>query len=174
MVDSLKHLQYAPAELDAMTDRRLLLAYSHRLYQSYCDELTPWMVNATAENLKHCRQVLNEVRRAAEAGDEILPWGTLYLQQVVMLQNSELIIRRRFDALRIVESVRVYAGENDGRLPNSLMELSAYPIRQIDAVTGEKFDFRLRDGAAELRLPQEYPGEDSEVHLYRITVAAKK
>lgn len=52
------------------------------------------------------------------------------------------------DMLRIVEAIRDYAAKNNGRLPQSLEEITAVPIPSFDPFSGKPYEYTLRDGAA--------------------------
>jgi len=50
------------------------------------------------------------------------------------------------DVLRIVEAIRLYAAENDGRLPDSLDAIKSVPIPPIDPFTGKPYAYRIENG----------------------------
>ena len=50
------------------------------------------------------------------------------------------------DVLRIVEAVRLYAAENDGRLPETLDAIESVPIPPVDPFTGKPYTYRIENG----------------------------
>lgn len=59
---------------------------------------------------------------------------------------------RRFEALRIVEALRIHAAAHDGKLPAKLEDVVAVPI-PLDPVTGKPFQYQLEGEKATLRGP---------------------
>ena len=56
--------------------------------------------------------------------------------------------RANVDVLRIVEAVRLYAAENDGRLPDTLDAIESVPIPSVDPFTGKPYVYRIENGRA--------------------------
>jgi hypothetical protein len=52
------------------------------------------------------------------------------------------------DILRIVEAIRLYAAQHDGKLPEKLEDIVAVPIPPVDPYTGKPYDYKIIDGAA--------------------------
>ncbi|MCL2304430.1 MAG: hypothetical protein FWC43_03710 [Planctomycetaceae bacterium] len=52
------------------------------------------------------------------------------------------------DVLRIVEAIRYYAAENDGKLPPTLDAIQSVPIPQTDPFTGKPYVYRIENGRA--------------------------
>ena len=52
------------------------------------------------------------------------------------------------DVLRIVEAIRLYAAENDGKLPETLDAILSVPIPPVDPFTGKPYTYRIENGRA--------------------------
>jgi hypothetical protein len=79
-------------------------------------------------------------------------------------------LRRRIDALRIVEALRAYAPRHDGKLPGELEKIEGFGI-PVDVMTGKPFEYRLTAEGAELSGPgAEIDGRVSPPVQYRVTV----
>ena len=71
------------------------------------------------------------------------------------------------DALRIVEAIRCYAAENDGKLPSKLDDIVSLPIPPCDPLTGGPYDYKIKDGAAVIETDLGY-------NLLRFVVRVRK
>ncbi|MHC4398584.1 MAG: hypothetical protein ACYTG0_02780 [Planctomycetota bacterium] len=72
----------------------------------------------------------------------------------LLMASSEICadawgIRRRIDALRIVEALRDYAARHDGQLPDSLGDVRETPI-PVDVFTRQPFEYRRQGDTAYL------------------------
>ncbi len=74
-------------------------------------------------------------------------------------------------ALRVIESLRMYAAEHGGGLPKKLDEITAVPVPPNPA-TGKPFVYRLDGPTAVLELPPS-DGLYSGNRRYEIQIAAK-
>ena len=80
---------------------------------------------------------------------------------------------RHVAMLRCVEAVRMYAAENDGRLPGSLGDIEVVPI-PLDPVTGEEFIYELNGEVAVFEAPVS-PAERAEDRLrYELVIGKVK
>ncbi len=59
---------------------------------------------------------------------------------------------RRFEVLRVIEALRIYAAAHEGNLPKKLEDVTEVPI-PIDPVTGKAFEYRREGDVATLRGP---------------------
>ncbi|MCL2710255.1 MAG: hypothetical protein FWE95_05185 [Planctomycetaceae bacterium] len=62
--------------------------------------------------------------------------------------NADARHEMNADALRIVEAIRLYAAENDGKLPAKLDDIVSVPIPNVDPFTGKPYDYKIQDDAA--------------------------
>jgi hypothetical protein len=80
-----------------------------------------------------------------EKSEHLFPWAPAFLK----LRQREAQLDQRFALLRCVEALRMYAAENDGKLPAKLSDVKL-PL-PIDPVTGKPFPYQLDGGTATLR-----------------------
>jgi hypothetical protein len=72
-----------------------------------------------------------------------------FLPQAYKVRQAQARIQQRIGLLRCVEALRLYAAENNGRLPARLEEVQV-PV-PIDPVTGRAFVYQLEGTTAVLR-----------------------
>ena len=85
-------------------------------------------------------------------------------------QDAQVGLEQRLAHLRCIEAVRMYAAENDGKLPARLEDIKL-PL-PVDPVTGQPFQYRLDAGIAHLRGTL-IPGLEKNPHYdvrYEITI----
>ena len=81
--------------------------------------------------------------------------------------TAETRNRVNTDAMRIVEAIRCYAAENDGKLPSKLDDIVSLPIPPCDPFTGKPYDYKIKDGAAVIETNAGY-------NLLRFVVRVRK
>ena len=59
-------------------------------------------------------------------------------------------MERDFTSLRIIEALRLYAYNHEGKLPESLDDIKEVPIPQSNPLTGKPFSYRLEGDTAVL------------------------
>jgi hypothetical protein len=126
-------------------------------------KLPAWQIGPLTEKIKP-----TEKKTVWEKGifEEFVP-------AIIKVRWAQTRLEQRFALLRHVEALRLYAAEHEGRLPQTLAEISV-PLPD-DPVTGKPFQYKLDGPTAHLRgTPpkgqEKNPGFN--VH-YEITVAAK-
>jgi hypothetical protein len=99
------------------------------------------------------------------------------LQMVNLLQPAvakslaaETRLERRIAALRVVEAIRLHAAAHQGRLPESLSQLTEVPVPD-DPATGREFEYRLENDRAVVSSPA--AGIEGSPPHYRITIRAE-
>ena len=65
---------------------------------------------------------------------------------------AETRLNRRIEALRVIESIRFHASTHEGKLPESLSELTELPISD-DPATCKPFEYHLKNETARLSGP---------------------
>lgn len=73
----------------------------------------------------------------------------LLLPAVSRVSLATARVERQLTALRCVEAIRLHAAGHDGRLPDSLAEITEVPV-PLDPVTGKPFEYRVEGDRAEL------------------------
>jgi hypothetical protein len=82
--------------------------------------------------------------------------------------QAETRLDRRVAALRVVEAIRIHAAANDGKLPDTLDEVTIVPV-PIDPATSTPFEYIREGEAARLTCPLLNNTPRSNVD-YRITI----
>ena len=147
----LKALGKTAEEIEAMPAGQVVLIYQLQQYEQIRDEIFKWFnvpYWQAHERLKKADQQVSEMARQgvrANLFSHLLPaLGRAYFLSVS--------IDRYVAMLRCVEAVRMFAAENDGRLPDSLADITVVPI-PLDPVTGEGFVYELVGDVAVLEAP---------------------
>jgi hypothetical protein len=110
-----------------------------------------------------------KARRGIQA-ERILMGVASYVPQIWGIMGSQVRSERRMAALRIVESIRMYAATHDGKLPSRLDDLHEAPA-PLDPVTGKSFQYRMADGKAVL---EGIPPASGDALRYELTLAPIK
>ncbi len=100
--------------------------------------------------------------------------GISFLPALATILRSKAHLDRKLATLRIVEAIRLYAANHDGKPPASLADIKEVPI-PIDPITGKGFEYKLVDGKARLYGPPP-PGEEARPHntvYYELTIKRK-
>ncbi len=72
---------------------------------------------------------------------------------------AQVFIDQKLAALQTIEAIRMYAGEHDRRLPESLDALATLAPAPDDPVTGRAFAYHLEGNRASLETAATIPGE---------------
>jgi len=101
-------------------------------------------------------------------------FGGFFVETPLNLYLAWYGSQRRVDALRAVEAIRHYAATHDGKLPESLDQITETPVPG-DVLTGKPFSFERAGEAAILSAPG-VPVERGQLAAvrYRITLQEAK
>jgi hypothetical protein len=139
----LKEQGKSDAELEAMGAKKVLAAY-------YVDSFETWMDEATKAAMlpqRELHQVRGDWTKEMSASPDFRMNPLLMLIPALGQGNARMARADRSVALlRVVEALRMYAAEHEGRWPAKLEEC-AVPIPE-DPLTGKDFDYKLADGKA--------------------------
>jgi hypothetical protein len=115
-------------------------------------------------------------RRLREANDRLIrdgylrpglwqkdPLGItgLLLPAVSSVNQASIRLARNLAALQTLEAIRMHMAASDGKLPNSLAEITIVPVPKNPA-TGEPFPYELRGDEATLVVPATPPARKNE------------
>jgi hypothetical protein len=103
---------------------------------------------------------------------EVLPIARLLLPAMHAVRNAQVRLERDVAALRVIEALRMYAAEHDGRLPQTLEDIETVPV-PTNPATGKAFAYRLDGKTGILELPPS-DGTFGYNRRYEIQVAAKE
>jgi len=157
-----------PAErVGALPVAYVVGTYQFRRYQEWSDELWKGFVLPYPQGAGVISRAMrdmdrSEVEEGANPFTALLP--ALNLTRLRLAQ-----VDRSIAALRVVEAVRAYAAENDGRLPDSLDDVKGLPLPS-DPVSGKPFRFERTPDGAVLRAPRVPAEQTSPSPRFEITV----
>ena len=160
------------AEVDAMPTAQIILLDSVTIYKRMRDEMFKWF-NVPYWNAREGFASVDQKFRTGLRDREIIPIASLLLPAVGKVRDASVRSQRRIDLLRVIEALRLYAAEHDGKLPAALDDIKDVPI-PADPVSGKPFGYKLEGGTATLDAPPP-PGMRWDVlgARYEITIAAK-
>ena len=130
------------AEVEAMPTAQAVLLYAMQTYDQNRDELLKWLWMP----YRQARQKLEEAKEQLSAGgsaDQFLSMAG-YVGGLVAVKRASGRVDRSIAGLEILEAIRIYGAGHDGRLPDSLKDITEVPI-PIDPLSGEPFQYH-RDG----------------------------
>ena len=121
---------------------------------------------AGAVAIKAMRQLRGGPRHGSD------PPGSRFLPAIAKALLAENRLTREFAALRVIEAVRLYAADHDGKLPEKLSDIHAVPI-PVDPGSDKPFEYHL-DGQTAV-LTGRMPGQPLAVTglRYRLKIRQK-
>jgi hypothetical protein len=160
------------ADVDAMSAPQIILVDSVTIYKRMRDEMFKWF-NVPYWNARDGFAGVDQKFKTELRDREIIPIASLLLPALGKCRDASVRSQRRIDLLRVIEALRLYAAEHDGKLPAALDDIKDVPI-PLDPVSGKPFGYKLDGGTATLDAPPP-PGMRWEVlgARYEITIAGK-
>jgi hypothetical protein len=162
--------------IEKMAVGQVLAIYTERNYQRFGDDFEKVWYMPFWESRERGEQVegtLQNSRIMSGAADrEIIPMVSLLLPALQACRSAQVRMDRDIAALRIIEALRMYAADNDGKLPAKLDDIKKVPIPSNPA-TGKPFVYRLDGETAILDLPLS-DGIPNHGRKYEIQIATSK
>jgi len=150
-------LGFDPAEVERMAIGQVMAIYSERICQQFADESeTMWhipyweMRKRFAELDQRLRN--SNVLHGAE-NREVLPIMQQLLPAMQSAREAHVRLERELAALRVIEALRLYAANHNGKLPEQLDFITEVPI-PTNPATGQPFAYRLEGEFGILELPR--------------------
>ncbi len=140
----------SPAEVEAMPVPQVILLYTMQNYEEDRDDMFKWLAVPYPEARRGLEQVDRKLRD--RSGREIFPLAQLFLPALRAVKECEARTDRNIAALEVLEAIRLYAADHDGRLPESLKDITEVPIR-LDPLRGEPFLYQRQGNTAILESP---------------------
>jgi hypothetical protein len=130
------------AELDAMPPAQVVMLDALVRFRNLRDEHYVWFNAPYAEAMQGMRTSEARVRELRErpSFDYLQAALLLMLPAVDKVYGAQVRTERRLASLRAVEAVRLYAAQNDGKLPGKLADVTAVPV-PTDPATGRAFEY---------------------------------
>jgi hypothetical protein len=135
---------YSEKEVDAMPPSRIVLLYSALTFDELRDEMFKWFnvpYWQARDGIGQAASALNKQGRLRE----IIPLARTLLPAIAGVKTAEARMQRHIDLLRVIEAVRLFASDHDGKLPAALSDIKAVPIPN-SPITGKAFDYRVENG----------------------------
>jgi hypothetical protein len=104
---------------------------------------------------------------------EIIPIASLLLPALGKCRDASVRSQRRIGLLRVIEALRLYAAQHNGKLPAALDDIKDVPV-PLDPVSGKPYGYKLEGGTATLDAPPPPAMRwDMLGTRYEITIAGK-
>jgi hypothetical protein len=136
---------YTREEVEAMHPARVVVNHVIGLYQIQRDDMFKWFClpyHQGWEEVAECERR----RQGSKDPSQTSVLAQLLLPALGAARFNAARHHRTMELARLIEAIRMYAAENDGRLPGSLDEITSVPVPN-DPVTGRPFGFS-REGDA--------------------------
>jgi hypothetical protein len=152
--------QGTPAEqVEAMPPFQVVALYAVRAWHHAWDEYVKWLRVPNFGNEPDYQKARQKVQEAADQLYRLVLAGKLFealdVGKPIPFEKVYAGIgrnERRFDALRCVEAIRLYAAGHDGKLPAALKDITELPI-PTDSMTGKPFEYEVKGDKAKLSAP---------------------
>jgi hypothetical protein len=134
-----------PAErIEAMPVPQVVLLYTMRTYEQFRDESFKWFYVPYWQGCEGLKRVEREYKAARTEGREVVPIAQTLLPAIGAVHQAAARSERAIAVLRLIEALRIYGAAHEGRLPDTLNDLTEVPV-PIDPFTGKPFEYR-REG----------------------------
>jgi hypothetical protein len=111
-----------------------------------------WEARARAAEVDQRLRDLNPLQGGADR--EVVPLVTVLSPAIQAAREAQVRLDRELASLRVIEALRMYAADHDGKLPERLNAITEVPI-PLNPATGQPFVYRLDGQTAVLELPAE-------------------
>jgi hypothetical protein len=150
----------AAEEVDAMPLLQAVALDAVRRYHRAWDDFVQWTHVSDFGREPGYKQSFDRLKRAAERVQHLVlfpmrlgpEYDFLSPPPLEKIYNAIARTDRRFEALRCVEAIRLYAANHGGRLPASLKDVTEVPI-PIDPMTHKPFAYEAHGDRAKLAAP---------------------
>ncbi len=162
--------------VEKMAVGQVIAIYTDRVYRKFSDAFeAQWYVpfaDMSNANASLEKQLVSAKPFGSGEDREILPIVTLLLPAMHAARGAQVRLERDVAALRVIEALRIYAAQNNGKLPERLDEITAVPVPDNPA-TRKPFIYHLNGTTAVLELPPS-DGIPGYSRRFEIQIAAKK
>ncbi len=156
------------AEVEAMPVAQVVLLYTMQTYDELRDDMYKWFSLPYPEARAGLVQAESQLKKSVGDGREILPIAGMLLPAVRSCKEAETRMSQQIAALEVLSALRLYAAAHDGKLPESLKDITEVPV-PLDPFRDESFIY-VRDGD---RARFESPFPTSNPLKYEIQIKAK-
>jgi hypothetical protein len=169
--------------VEKMAVGQVIAIYTERVSRKYADEYEKLWYMPFVDMHKVGDSVEKRLYDAKPFGPsedrEIFPTVSVLIQPIPVARAAQVSVERELAALQVIETLRMFAADHDGKLPKTLNEITAVPVPNNPA-TGKAFKYRLDGETAVLDLPSSdgIPGGNFGRAItnirFEIQIAAKK
>ncbi len=145
---------YTPQDVEAMPAPKAILLFTMAIYEELRDDTFRSMEIPFPEARKGMADAEKRLKKAVGDGIEIIPLASMLLPAVNKVKEAEARMAQKIAAVQILEALRIYAFGHDGRLPQTLGDITEVPV-PADPFTNEPFHY-VREGDT-AKLESAYP-----------------
>ena len=139
---------YSEEEVDQMPVSQAVVLHTSLRYDELRDAMFKWFHVPYWQAQPGVEQAQKKIAESADS--EPIPLASVLLPAVANCQVAMARTERRNATLRTVEAIRLYAAAHDGKLPESLGEITEVPV-PVNPFTGQPFAYRLDGDTAVLQ-----------------------
>lgn len=139
---------YSQEEVDRMPASQAVVLHTSIRFDELRDAMFKWFhvpYWQAREGVERAQKAIEE-----SGAQEAIPLASTFLPAVAHCKVVMARTERRVAALRAVEAIRLHAAVHDGRLPESLDQITEVPV-PVNPFTGEAFAYRLEGETAVLK-----------------------
>jgi hypothetical protein len=142
--------------IEKMAVGQVIAIYTERVYHKLSDDYEKLWYIPFADMLKvwdSLEKRMGDAKPFGRSEDrEIFPTASL-LSPIPTARAAQVRVERDLAAIQVIEALRMFAADHDGKLPKTLNEITAVPVPNNPA-TGKAFKYRLDGQTAVLDLPR--------------------
>jgi len=161
-------------ELEEMPKPQVVLLYIATIYEEQRDNLLQWAYVPYRQSHSGLEAAQKEFKASFKSDTPLFAFMSLLSYHGKY--NSRYwaaLTERRLATLRVIEAIRLFADNHEGRLPKTLDEISEVPI-PINPVTGKPFPYNLEGDTAVLKADGGPEKRIANQREYRIKLAKPK
>lgn len=161
--------------VEAMPVGQVVAIHDARLSRHVSQELYKWTLLPSPQAQAGIRESRDRLKAEGYYGSpgrtrEVIPITSVLLPALEPFLESSLRLEVRLKGLRVVEAIRMYAAEHDGRLPDALDQITAVPV-PVNPATGQPFEYQNKGETATLKIPVHPPSQSQNDWHLEITIA---
>jgi hypothetical protein len=137
------------AEVEAMPVAQAVLLYAVKLYDEAGDDQFKWFYLPATEAVAGLRQATRDLRETLASEREIIPFASLLLPASTAAKEAETRSQWVMARLRILEAMRLYAAQHEGRWPDRLSDITEVPV-PVNPYDGKPFIYERHGEKARL------------------------
>lgn len=163
------------SELEKMSKPQVVLLYIATVYSELRDNLLQW----ASVPYWQSRSGVDVAQKAFKTNVKKDPLLHAFMASMSVFSEHDwwhygpALTERRLATLRVIEAIRLYAANHEGRLPETLDEISEVPI-PFNPVTGKPFPYKLEGNTAVLKADGGPVKRIADQREYRIKLAKPK